>query len=299
MHLIVLGSAAGGGSPQWNCLTPTSQLAWQNAADVGRRTQTSLAVSVNDKDWVLINASPDLRQQILATPSLWPRQAPRHTPIQAVILTSAEIDHMIGLLSLRESQPFALYASQSTMDVLSNNTVFHALNPTKVARSLLRVDMPHTVAGLEITAFCVPSKVPLYLETQDVQHDFGNNDQTLGLCISDGTHRCCFISGCAQINPAVYHHLQAVDVVFFDGTLWHDDELIALGVSHKTGQRMGHMSIDGPDGTLAALADLSAKHKFFIHVNTTNPVLNAASAERAKIRAHGWDVAHDGLEIIL
>ena len=299
MHLIVLGAAAGGGSPQWNCMTPMSQMAWQNVATVGRRTQTSLAVSANDRDWLIINASPDFRQQILATPRLWPCRPNRHTPIQAVVLTSAEIDHIAGLLAMRENQAFTVYAAQSTLDVFAQNPLFRALRQDVVTRSLLTPGVSQSIVGLNITAFRVPGKVPLYQETQRAEHDFASDDHTLGVCIDDGKRRCCFISGCARMTPELYTELQQADAVFFDGTLWRDDELIRLGVSQKTGKRMGHMSIDGPDGTLASLTGLSASHKFLIHVNTTNPVLNAASVERAKVREFGWEVAHDGLEILL
>lgn len=299
MHIIVLGSAAGGGHPQWNCHTPASQRAWQQAEGARRRTQASLAVSADGERWLLINASPDFRQQLLATPALWPNRDLRHSPIEAVLLSSGEIDHIAGLLSMRESQRFDLYASPSVLDVLAQNPVFDALNSDFVTRRPFTLDQPTSILGLEITAFSVPGKVPLFMERHHADNLAGGADETLGVSISDGKHTAYVLSGCASMPDTLRDRLRGAELVFFDGTLWRDDEMIQLGVSHKTGQRMGHMSIDGEDGTLAAFDDLDVARKYFIHVNTTNPVLNENSPERATVRAHGWEVAHDGLEISL
>ena len=299
MHIIVLGSAAGGGHPQWNCHTPASLKGWHDHHGLQRRTQASIAVSADGQHWVLINASPDFRQQLLATPALWPRQGLRHSPIEAVVLTSGEIDHIAGLLSMRERQRFALYASDQVLDVLAQNPVFEALDPAHVARRQLRLDAPLTLCGLTLTPFAVPGKVPLFMESRSAGQLAGEAGETIGLSIDDGRHRMYYIPGCAAITDALRQRLRAAQLVFFDGTLWRDDELLELGVSEKTGRRMGHLSIDGPDGTLAAFADLDVTRKYFIHVNTTNPVLDPQSPQRAALRAQGWEVAHDGLEIHL
>ena len=299
MRILVLGSAAGGGHPQWNCHTPSSLRVWQRAPGMLPRTQTSIAVTVNERDWILINASPDFRQQILATPALWPSQGLRHSPIKSVVITSGEIDHIAGLLSMRENQAFTLYSTPPILDVLSSNPIFDALDQGVVARTALALDVPLQLHGVTVTPFSVPGKVPLFLEGQFADHLEGTAEHTLGLCIADRQHRCFFIPGCAYFTSELQQRLQDADILFFDGTLWRDDELIGLGVSAKTGARMGHMSIDGPDGTLKLLSDLRIPKKYFLHVNTTNPILNAHSAERAKIQSCGWDVAYDGLEISL
>lgn len=299
MRIIVLGSAAGGGHPQWNCHTPASVRAWQQAPGAQRRTQTSLAVSADGVRWLLINASPDFRQQLLASPALWPSEGLRHSPIDAVLLTSGEIDHIAGLLSMRESQRFELYASAPVLEVLAQNPVFDALNPDYVARRPFSLDTPLSLSGLQVTPFAVPGKVPLFMERRHQGDLAGAADETLGLTIDDGRQQFHFIPGCAAMTDALRQRLRGAALVVFDGTLWQDDELVRLGVSAKTGQRMGHMSIDGEHGTLSAFADLQVARKYFIHINTTNPVLDAHSPERARVRAHGWDVAHDGLELTL
>ncbi|KAB7772232.1 pyrroloquinoline quinone biosynthesis protein PqqB [Xanthomonas maliensis] len=299
MRIIVLGSAAGGGHPQWNCHTPASLRAWQCAEGAQRRTQASIAVSADGQRWVLINASPDVRQQILATPSLWPQQGLRHSPIEAVLLTSGEIDHIAGLLSLRESQRFSLHASARVLELLAGNPIFDALNPQFVDRQPFALDTPLSLLGLQFTPFSVPGKVPLFMESRSGGDLAGSNEETLGLTIDDGRHRLHYIPGCAAMTDALRARLRGAELVFFDGTLWRDDEMVQLGVSQKTGQRMGHMSIDGDDGAIAAFAPLQVARKVFIHINTTNPVLNAHSAECAAARAAGWEIAHDGMEIAL
>ncbi|NHF64330.1 pyrroloquinoline quinone biosynthesis protein PqqB [Xanthomonas hortorum] len=299
MRIIVLGSAAGGGHPQWNCHTPASQRAWQQADGAQRRTQASIAVSADGQRWVLINASPDFRQQILATPALWPQHGLRHSPIEAVLLTSGEIDHIAGLLSMRESQAFSLHASSRVLDLLSQNPIFDAVNPQYVQRQPFALDTPLSLLGLQLTPFSVPGKVPLFMESRSGGDLAGSNEETLGLTIDDGQHRLHYIPGCAAMTDALRARLQGAELVFFDGTLWRDDEMVQLGVSQKTGQRMGHMSIDGADGTIAAFAPLEVARKIFIHLNTTNPVLDTRSPEYASARASGWEVAHDGLEITL
>ncbi|APP81534.1 pyrroloquinoline quinone biosynthesis protein PqqB [Xanthomonas hortorum] len=299
MRIIVLGSAAGGGHPQWNCHTPASQRAWQQTDGAQRRTQASIAVSADGQRWVLINASPDFRQQILATPALWPQHGLRHSPIEAVLLTSGEIDHIAGLLSMRESQVFSLHASSRVLDLLSQNPIFDAVNPQYVQRQPFALDTPLSLLGLQLTPFSVPGKVPLFMESRSGGDLAGSNEETLGLTIDDGQHRVHYIPGCAAMTDALRARLQGAELVFFDGTLWRDDEMVQLGISQKTGQRMGHMSIDGPDGTIAAFAPLDVARKIFIHLNTTNPVLDTHSPEYASARASGWEVAHDGLEITL
>lgn len=299
MHIIVLGSAAGGGHPQWNCRTPASLRAWQQQPGAQRRTQASIAVSADKTHWLLVNASPDFRQQVLAAPALWPRQGLRHTPIDAVLLTSGEIDHVAGLLSMRESQRVDLYASARVLEVLAQNPIFDALDPQYVPRHALALETPMQLAGLRVTAFAVPGKVPLFMESRSHGDLAGSEGETLGLCIEHDGHRMFYVPGCAAMNDGLRQRLSGAELVFFDGTLWRDDELIQTGVGHKTGQRMGHLSVDGPGGTVAELAPLGIRRKIFIHINTTNPILDPHSGPSAMVAAHGWEVAFDGMDIQL
>jgi pyrroloquinoline quinone biosynthesis protein B len=305
MFIVVLGSAAGGGFPQWNCNAPTSKGVRDGTLRAKARSQASIAVSADGRDWLLINASPDFRQQQLKTPSLWPQQGLRHTPIKAVLLTSAEIDHIAGLLSMRESQAFTLWATDRVHEILAENPIFGALSPTYVERRSFDLATAWAIAGadgplgLTIEPFPVPGKVPLFLESRHTGNLAGSAGDTIGLRIAAGDRAFFYIPGCAELTPALRDRLSGADLVFFDGTLWSDDELVRLGVSQKTGQRMGHMSIDGEGGTIAAFRDLDVRRKIFIHVNTTNPILDEDSTAHTAIRAAGWEVAEDGMEIRL
>lgn len=300
MQIIVLGAAAGGGFPQWNSACPVGQRAWQADPAARWRNQCSLAVSADGRDWVLLNAAPDLRQQILATPALHPKESPRHSPLRAVVLTNGDVDHVAGLLCLRESQPLTLYASGAILEVLASNPIFNVLNPSFVTRQRMLLDEPVTVLpGLTVHPFAVPGKVALYLE--DGQPAIGaETEDTIGLELrDDGGARVCFVPGCARVTPALAARLDGADLLFFDGTLWTDDEMIRSRTGVKTGQRMGHMSVSGPDGSLAALRELRIGRKVYLHINNTNPILLEDSPERAEVTAAGWEVAHDGMEIVL
>jgi len=307
MEVVVLGSAAGGGYPQWNCNAPLSKAARDGSIKTKWRTQASIAVSAEGERWLLVNASPDLRQQLMQTKALWPRESPRHSPIDAVLLTSGEIDHVAGLLSLRESQPFTLWATPRILEILGENSIFGALNPDYVARKTFPLSTAFEPTGAQgalgftIEAFPVPGKVPLFLEGRNAGNLGGMPEETVGLEVTakQGGARFHYIPGCARMTPELRARLKGSALVFFDGTLWQNDEMIKLGIGQKTGARMGHMNISGQDGTMAAFADLEVKRKVFIHVNTTNPVLDEGSAERAEIIAQGWDVAEDGMRIQL
>ena len=298
MRIIVLGSAAGGGYPQWNSACPVGQRAWRKDPAAPWRTQCSLAVSADDQYWVLLNASPDLRQQILETPALHPKQTPRHSPIAAVVLTNGDIDHVSGLLTLRESQRFDLYASGAILDVLAANPIFNALNPAYVARNPLTLGEAISVAGLEILPFAVPGKVALYLERGEPVIGEESED-TIGLEIRAGDQAFFFIPGCAAITEGLAARLAGAPLVFFDGTLWTNDEMVRGATGVKTGARMGHMSVSGPDGSMAAFAPLQVGRKVYIHINNTNPMLLGDSPERSAVQEAGWTVAHDGMEVSL
>ncbi|MEM6972977.1 MAG: pyrroloquinoline quinone biosynthesis protein PqqB [Pseudomonadota bacterium] len=305
MRLIVLGAAAGGGLPQWNCAAANSASYWAGSATpvAPAATQSSLAVSVDGARWLVLNASPDLRAQIMATPALQPRTGNGHglrnSPIAAVMLTNGDIDHVVGLLSLREGQAFDLWATAGIHDVLDQNPLFEAVNRAIVPRRIIALDQPMEVLpGLTTTLFAVPGKVPLYMEGESVDTQL-MGEQTVGVEIATATARAFYIPGCATMVPALAERLRGAALVLFDGTVFHDDEMIREGVGHKTGARMGHMAMAGPDGSLAAFDALGVALRVYVHINNTNPVWNPAGAERAAVEAAGWTVAHDGMEITL
>ena len=307
MKLIVLGSAAGGGFPQWNCACTNCARVRSGDPHASPRTQAALAVTANGSDYVLFNASPDLRQQILATPALHPRTGRRDSPIAAVVLTGADVDFTAGLLNLREGHPFALYAGQRTLDLLSDSVIFRVLAPATVPRRPLERDVPtrlHDAAGrdlaLTVESFTVPGKIALYAEDA-TRPDLGSAEgDTLGLKITgpDGRY-VYYIPACAAVPPDLAARLHGAPLLLFDGTLWHDDEMIAAGLLPKTGTRMGHISVGGPAGTLAAFAAVAIERKIFVHINNSNPMILDDSPERAEAERAGWIVAHDGLELTL
>ena len=295
---IVLGAAAGGGFPQWNCRCPVCRLAWDGDPRVTPRTQAGLAVSSGGHDWILINASPDLRAQIEATAVLHPHNGLRGSPISAVVLTGAEVDQIAGLLALRERSKFDLYATTETLATIANNPIFGVLACDCVQRHPVALSQRFTLpGGLAAELFAVPGKVALYLENgePEIAAQSGVN---VGVEIISDDKRLIYIPGAADLNKSVKERLDRADVVLFDATLFDDDEMIRGGTGNKTGRRMGHMPIDGPDGTLATLTGLSGR-RLLIHINNTNPVLIEGSPERAHVTAAGWEVAEDGMEIVI
>lgn len=312
MRFKIIGSAAGGGFPQWNCNHRLSKAARAGIAGVQRRTQSSLAASSDGRGWVLFNASPDIHQQIARTPELQPAaDAPlRSTPIRAVVLTNADVDHIAGLLSLRERQPFAIYATDEVLATLRDNSIFNVLDPAVVPRRLLPpagelavCDAQGRETGVTIESFSVHGKVALFLEAKYLpEADFSSDTgDTIGVRIraTDGSASLFYIPACARIDAALRARLANAACLLFDGTVFTDDEMITAGVGHKTGARMGHIAMTGEGGSLAALADVKIGRRIFVHINNTNPVLDDNSPEHALATAAGWEVAHDGMEIEL
>jgi pyrroloquinoline quinone biosynthesis protein B len=299
LRALVLGSAAGGGFPQWNCRCPVCALAWAGDPRVSPRTQSSLAVSVDSKQWVLLNASPDLRQQILANRVLQPVQGARDSPISTVVVTNGDIDHVTGLLSLRERQAFSLFGTAETLATLAQNAIFDVLAADLVTRRTLACEEPVELAGgLTISAFTVPGKVPLYLEGPDLVIGT-QTGATIGLEVSGGDRRLFYIPGCAEVTDGLLDRVAGAPLLLFDGTTYTDDEMPALGLSEKTARRMGHTPIAGPAGSLARFAAVDIGRRIFIHINNTNPILIDGSPEHEAVRATGWEISYDGMDITL
>ena len=332
MRLIafILGAAAGGGFPQWNCNCDVCRLAWAGDPRVKPRTQASIAVTTapngspppyapppptlpapasggglgrglgEDREggpFVLINASPDLRQQIIATPALQPRGL-RMSPIAAVVLTGGEVDQTAGLLTLRERGAFALYGTAGTLSTLAANSMFGVLAGDVVPRKAVHPGAPFRLPGeIEAELFLVPGKAPLYLEGDNPELE-AETDANVGIELRANGARLVFIPGAARLTVAMASRLADADVVLFDGTLFSDDEMIAAGAGVKTGRRMGHMPVGGPGGTLTALAGLG-RRRILIHINNTNPMLIAGSPQRRAVEAAGFEVAEDGMRIEL
>ena len=294
---IILGAAAGGGFPQWNCRCPVCRLAWDGDPRVTPRTQAGLAVSSDGRDWILINASPDLRAQIEATAVLHPHNGLRGSPISAVVLTGAEVDQIAGLLALRERSKFDLYATTETLATIANNPIFGVLASDCVERHSValsqRFDLP---GGLAAELFAVPGKVALYLENSEPE--IAQGGVNVGVEIISDDKRLIYIPGAADLNKSVKERLDRADVVLFDATLFDDDEMIRGGTGNKTGRRMGHMPLSGLEGTLRRLGGLTAR-RILTHINNTNPILIYDSPERREVEAAGFEIAADGMEIVI
>jgi pyrroloquinoline quinone biosynthesis protein B len=294
---LVLGAAAGGGFPQWNCGCRQCRLARAGDPRVRPATQASIAVSGNSTDWIVVGASPDLRQQILQTPRLWPTAGLRHSPITAVVLIGGDVDALAGLLTLRERQPFTVYAPPALLDLLRENRIFGVLDPALVRLAPIAANEPVSCgAGLRLTLLEMPGKVPLYQETRGATD--AEPGPTFAARLEANGSSVIVAPACADVTDTVRRQLRTADVVFFDGTLFTDDEMIVAGLGDKTGRRMGHVPISGSGGTLEGLADLPGR-RILVHINNSNPILLADSPERCEVEAAGFEIAYDGMEVQL
>ncbi|MBF6569177.1 MAG: pyrroloquinoline quinone biosynthesis protein PqqB [Candidatus Binataceae bacterium] len=325
MRVRILGSAAGGGFPQWNCQCVNCRRLRAGTLRAAARTQASIAISADGARWCLINASPDLPRQLQSLPAPALDAPARTGAIGAVMLTDAELDHTAGLLSLRETGPLAIYSSAAVFTWLFiANSVFGALvQPAKIiwrpvadcsiepaltiepAPGRAAAPAPGTAGGairaadgtdlgLRYQAFGVPGKVPRYV--QPAPPSAVGATVAYRLCDARGGRALLYLPCVRQIDDTVMAALAGADVVLFDGSFWSDDELARRGVGAATAQAMGHLPIDGPGGSLMALRDLGARRKIYTHINNTNPILDEDSTERRAITEAGWEVAHDGLE---
>ncbi|MDP1585494.1 MAG: pyrroloquinoline quinone biosynthesis protein PqqB [Bradyrhizobium sp.] len=308
LRVVVLGAAAGGGVPQWNCGCPVCRAARGEHPEL-QSTQASIAISADGEHWFLINASPDLRQQLIATPQLHPSAGKlRHSPISGVILTNGEIDAVAGLLSMREGSPFTIYAHRRVLSILGDNSIFNVLNAKNVRRQPIELEatfeptLPDGApSGIEILPFAAPGKGAWYLEGKaHPAGDTGAGD-TLGLRIGDKAtgKYFYFLAACADVTDDLKSRLAGAPLIFFDGTVWRDDELIVAGLGTKTGQGMGHIAMSGERGAIEALSGLNIDRKVFLHINNSNPALLHHSAERQQAERAGWQIPADGTEITL
>jgi pyrroloquinoline quinone biosynthesis protein B len=306
VRLRVLGSAAGGGSPQWNCGCPVCAAVRSGAGS--SRTQSSVAVTVDGRRWFLINASPDVRTQIEAAPALHP-QDDRRTPVEAVFLTDAELDHTLGLLLLREARTLRLYATASVHKTLCDGSgVLRTLerycavewHPVEPGADVVPAD------GLSCRAFDVPTtKRDRYCDRSGhggrpaPDRAATDHGRVVGYRLTDrrsgGT--LVYLPGVQALTAAVRAEIAGTDCLLIDGTCWRDDELVRLGLAGKTSREMGHLPVDGPDGSLAQLRSLGARRTIFVHMNNTNPILLDDTPERRAVEESGAEVAVDGLEV--
>jgi pyrroloquinoline quinone biosynthesis protein B len=308
LRVVVLGAAAGGGVPQWNCGCPVCSAARTEHPEL-QSTQASIAVSADGQHWFLINASPDLRQQLIATPQLHPAAGKlRHSPIAGVVLTNGEIDAVAGLLSMREGWPFTIYAHAKVLAILKTNSIFNVLNENNVKRQPIDINEPFEPrlpdgarAGIEVLPFAVSGKSAWYLEGKAHPGGDSGEGDTLGLKITDKASGKCFyfIAACAEVTDTLKAEIDGAALVFFDGTVWKDDEMIKAGLGHKTGKSMGHVAMSGDGGAIARLADLALDRKMFLHINNSNPALLPGSPERKAAEQAGWQIPADGTEIVL
>ncbi|MBA2780981.1 pyrroloquinoline quinone biosynthesis protein PqqB [Billgrantia kenyensis] len=306
MHVLVLGAAAGGGYPQWNCNCALCRGLREGSTEARSRTQSSIAISSDGERWLLCNASPDIRAQLAANPELHPRRIPRDSGISGVLLVDAQIDHATGLLSLREGCPFDVWCTPNVhQDLSSGFPLFPMLEhwgglkwqPIGIdqAREEVRFEIP-ACPGLAFTAVALTSNAPPYSPRRGAPTP-GDN---IGLLVEDRERstRLFYAPGLGRLDDRVRSFLRQADCVLVDGTLWHDDELIRAGVGKATGDDMGHLALAGPGGLLEELDTLPpAVRRVLIHINNTNPILDERSPERAELTEAGIEVAHDGMRL--
>jgi len=306
MFIRVLGSAAGGGFPQWNCGCPNCRGLREGTVRAQARTQECVAVSADGAAWLLLNCSPEIRQQIEGFPGLHPR-GPRDSPIAAILVTNGDLDHCLGLLSLRESHPLVVYATEPVRrGFVEDNVLYRTLErfPGQVTWRTLKLGGDEAIVGpdgrptgLAVTPLAVPGKPPIHLEHRAPPAPEDNigvrvREQATGRVLA-------YCSAAAAVTDDMRRALDGADAVFFDGTFWSSDELPALGLGTKRAEEMAHLPVGGPGGSLARLAGLRARRRVYIHINNTNPMLRDDSAERAQVDAAGWEIAGDGMEVRL
>jgi pyrroloquinoline quinone biosynthesis protein B len=307
LQVKILGSAAGGGFPQWNCACRNCSSLRAGKFAGKARTQTQVAVSNDGRAWYLLGASPDLRAQIEATPELQPCNSVRQSPIAGVLLTSADLDQVLGVLLLRELQPLRIYATASVLRILrEDNSMFRMLNrvPAQAVWTEIEPGRQFQVSsaegadsGLSCLAVTLGTRYPVYAQANSRLEP---REALLGLILeSRSGRRLAYMPAVPQVEEGLLGQLETVDLLLFDGTFWSDDELIRVQGSGQSAQEMGHVPVGSADGSLQKLARLRRPRKIFVHVNNTNPVLDESGPERRAVREAGWEVAEDGWQFEL
>lgn len=314
----MLGTAAGGGFPQWNCWCRCCSVARRDPELARPRTQSSVAITHDARRWFLLNASPDVREQLSRLPpssGTHPEREPstigsqrepfgralRHVPIEAVLLTDAEIDHSLGVVLLREGRCVPLYCTRTVQTILETDSKI--LSVTRAFADVpwfdLRLDQPVDLldrdgapSGLSVEAFAVPAGPPRFASVTAPGH-------TVGFLIRERESgaSCAFVPGCGGLGPEVLERLAAADILLFDGTFWTDTELIDAGIGSSTAREMDHVPIAGDGGSLETLAALPCRYRVYTHINNTNPILLERSPERRSVEAAGLTVGCDGMNI--
>jgi pyrroloquinoline quinone biosynthesis protein B len=309
MHLRVLGAAAGGGFPQWNCSCSNCRRLRHGTIRAQARSQAQLAISANRRDWFLLNASPDLRSQIESFPPLHPCPSlVRHSPIAGVVLTSAEVDAALGLLLLRESQPLAVYATDAVRSLLiEDNHLFRVLQrqPDQIRWHRLipgatvdLQDVHGAASGIRCTPVASGGGFPGHVPSERISA-LNPAEAVVGLLLEQEGRRMAFFPGAPFVQSEWLNDIATCNALLFDGTFWSEDELIRTQGHGKTARQMGHSPMWGPDGTIERFAEVRGPRKIFIHINNTNPVLDEDGPEYRQVRDSGWELALDGMELTL
>jgi pyrroloquinoline quinone biosynthesis protein B len=309
MRVKILGSAAGGGFPQWNCACPNCRAVRAGTFRGKARSQAQIAISADSRSWFLLGASPDLRGQIEATAELHPREGVRQSPIVGAVLANADVDHVLGLLLLRELQPLRVYAAESVRRILTeDNSMFAMLQrvPAQVTwtsfppRTEFSLQNPAGEdSGLRCRALSLGTHYPAYVSASR-QDELKLGEASLGLIVGlSSGKRLAYMPAVPQIDEALLKESEAADVLLFDGTFWSDDELIRIQGSGQTARQMGHVPVSSAEGSLVQLAGLHHPRKIYVHINNTNPMLNEAGPEYRQVREAGWEIAEDGWQFDL
>jgi pyrroloquinoline quinone biosynthesis protein B len=302
VHVILLGTAAGGGFPQWNCWCPICRVARRDPERARHRSQSSAAVSADGRRWFLLNASPDVHAQLVMLPAAEPAGM-RHVPVEGVVLTDGELDHTVGLLLLREGRDLQVWATDAVRRIVEQDSriipVTRAFAEVRLATLPVGGSVPLSYrdgcpSGLTVSSFAVPAGPPRFASGDHAGH-------TVGLLVRDEVTGgvCAFVPGCGGLDQTLLDLLRGAGLVLFDGTFWTDDELIGLGIGERTAREMDHLPVSGPDGSLERLAALHGRRRVYTHINNTNPMLLEDSPQRRQVEQRGLVVGADGMQFTL
>jgi pyrroloquinoline quinone biosynthesis protein B len=307
VRVKILGSAAGGGFPQWNCACANCRRVREGGLHGTPRTQVQVAVSADNETWYLLSASPDLPRQIESFPKLYPASQSRGTPIAALVLPGADLDQVLGLILLRESQPLRVYATPSVRKIIMEKNIVFAM----VRKQITWVELipgeefelssvSAVGSGIRCLPFSLSGNYPYYVDP-DLASSLAAGEALVGLRLQSMPEEggLVYMPAAPFIEKSWMEHLENCDLLLFDGTFWTDEELIRVQGGGRTARQMGHTPISGPDGSMERLTSLKRPRKIYIHVNNTNPILDEDSAEYHQVREAGWEVAQDGWEFEL